>query len=69
MLKLTYSYSVVLSQVLQKLGKTMETKDEQFELCFQNLNKQQVHHASTLPFQHKKVSSHGSPSLFAPRLK
>lgn len=31
-----------LLQVLQKLGKTMETKDEQFELCFQNLNKQQV---------------------------
>ncbi|XP_022601264.1 bridging integrator 2-like isoform X3 [Seriola dumerili] len=29
-------------KVLQKLGKTMETKDEQFELCFQNLNKQQM---------------------------
>nr|XP_019942680.1 PREDICTED: bridging integrator 2-like [Paralichthys olivaceus] len=29
-------------KVLQKLGKTMETKDEQFELCFQNLNKQQT---------------------------
>lgn len=29
-------------QVLQKLGKTMETKDEQFELCSQKLNKQQV---------------------------
>ncbi|CAF96942.1 unnamed protein product [Tetraodon nigroviridis] len=29
-------------KVLQKLGKTMETKDEQFELCSQNLNKQQV---------------------------
>uniref|UniRef100_A0A3B4ZZJ6 Bridging integrator 2-like n=1 Tax=Stegastes partitus TaxID=144197 RepID=A0A3B4ZZJ6_9TELE len=29
-------------KVLQKLGKTMETKDEQFELCFQNLNKQQL---------------------------
>uniref|UniRef100_A0A665WNP8 Bridging integrator 2-like n=1 Tax=Echeneis naucrates TaxID=173247 RepID=A0A665WNP8_ECHNA len=29
-------------KVLQKLGKTMETKDEQFELCFQNLNKQQI---------------------------
>lgn len=29
-------------QVLQKLGKTMETKDEQFELCSQNLIKQQV---------------------------
>ncbi|KAM9409497.1 bridging integrator 2b isoform 3-T3 [Pholidichthys leucotaenia] len=28
-------------KVLQKLGKTMETKDEQFELCSQNLNKQQ----------------------------
>ncbi|XP_056130274.1 bridging integrator 2b [Lampris incognitus] len=27
--------------VLQKLGKTMETKDEQFEQCSQNLNKQQ----------------------------
>lgn len=29
-------------KVLQKLGKTMETKDEQFEQCFQNLNKQQI---------------------------
>ncbi|XP_062250741.1 bridging integrator 2b [Platichthys flesus] len=29
-------------KVLQKLGKTMETKDEQFEQCFTNLNKQQV---------------------------
>ncbi|XP_038552906.1 bridging integrator 2b isoform X2 [Micropterus salmoides] len=29
-------------KVLQKLGKTMETKDEQFELSFQSLNKQQV---------------------------
>ncbi|XP_035517235.1 bridging integrator 2b isoform X1 [Morone saxatilis] len=29
-------------KVLQKLGKTMETKDEQFELCFQSLNKQQI---------------------------
>lgn len=29
-------------KVLQKLGKTMETKDEQFELCFLNLNKQQI---------------------------
>ncbi|XP_047204808.1 bridging integrator 2b isoform X1 [Girardinichthys multiradiatus] len=29
-------------KVLQKLGKTMETKDEQFELCFQDLNKQQI---------------------------
>ncbi|KAK7898983.1 hypothetical protein WMY93_019836 [Mugilogobius chulae] len=29
-------------KVLQKLGKTMETKDEHFELCSQNLNKQQV---------------------------
>ncbi|XP_069025817.1 bridging integrator 2-like isoform X2 [Embiotoca jacksoni] len=29
-------------KVLQKLGKTMETKDEQFEACFQNLNKQQI---------------------------
>ncbi|KAJ0068831.1 hypothetical protein NL108_012075, partial [Boleophthalmus pectinirostris] len=28
--------------VLQKLGKTMETKDEHFELCSQNLNKQQM---------------------------
>lgn len=41
-------------QVLQKLGKTMETKDEQFELCFQNLNKQQVRRA-LLQFQHKEV--------------
>lgn len=32
----------VFTQVLQKLGKTMETKDEQFELCSQSLNKQQV---------------------------
>ncbi|KAM8916024.1 bridging integrator 2b isoform 2-T2 [Spinachia spinachia] len=29
-------------KVLQKLGKTMETKDEQFELCFQSLNRQQI---------------------------
>ncbi|XP_060926043.1 bridging integrator 2b [Limanda limanda] len=29
-------------KVLQKLGKTMETKDEQFEQCFTSLNKQQV---------------------------
>ncbi|KAJ0023362.1 hypothetical protein NQD34_003261 [Periophthalmus magnuspinnatus] len=29
-------------KVLQKLGKTMETKDEHFELCSQNLNKQQT---------------------------
>lgn len=29
-------------KVLQKLGKTMETKDEQFELCFNNFNKQQI---------------------------
>ncbi|KAJ8260160.1 hypothetical protein GJAV_G00177790 [Gymnothorax javanicus] len=28
-------------KVLQKLGKTVETKDEQFEQCSQNLNKQQ----------------------------
>uniref|UniRef100_A0A8C5C9K7 BAR domain-containing protein n=1 Tax=Gadus morhua TaxID=8049 RepID=A0A8C5C9K7_GADMO len=29
-------------KVLQKLGKTMETKDEQFEQCSQNLSKQQA---------------------------
>ncbi|KAF7711958.1 bridging integrator 2b [Silurus meridionalis] len=29
-------------KVLQKLGKAMETKDEQFEQCAANLNKQQV---------------------------
>ncbi|KAK3575521.1 hypothetical protein QTP86_029284 [Hemibagrus guttatus] len=29
-------------KVLQKLGKTMETKDEQFEQCAANLNKQQM---------------------------
>uniref|UniRef100_A0A4W4GSA0 BAR domain-containing protein n=1 Tax=Electrophorus electricus TaxID=8005 RepID=A0A4W4GSA0_ELEEL len=29
-------------KVLQKLGKTMETKDEQFELCAADLNKQQM---------------------------
>lgn len=29
-------------KVLQKLGKAVETKDEQFELCSQSLNKQQV---------------------------
>ncbi|KAM9860023.1 bridging integrator 2b isoform 2-T2 [Aulostomus maculatus] len=29
-------------KVLQKLGKTMETKDEQFEQCSFNLNKQQM---------------------------
>ncbi|XP_061076240.1 bridging integrator 2b isoform X1 [Conger conger] len=28
-------------KVLQKLGKTVETKDEQFEQCFQNFHKQQ----------------------------
>lgn len=39
---LTLVLSFDLSQVLQKLGKSIETKDEQFELCFQNLNKQQV---------------------------
>lgn len=33
----------VCLQVLQKLGKTMETKDEQFEDCANNLNRQQVH--------------------------
>lgn len=33
---------VIVLQVLQKLGKTMETKDEQFEQCATNLNKQQV---------------------------
>ncbi|XP_072238997.1 bridging integrator 2b isoform X2 [Leuresthes tenuis] len=36
------SFSRAQEKVLQKLGKTMETKDEQFELCFQNLNKQQM---------------------------
>lgn len=48
-LMLKLSHPDVFSQVLQKLGKTMETKDEQFELCFQNLNKQQVglHQRST----------------------
>ncbi|KTF94579.1 hypothetical protein cypCar_00030296 [Cyprinus carpio] len=29
-------------KVLQKLGKTMETRDEQFEECSANLNKQQA---------------------------
>ncbi|XP_061689113.1 bridging integrator 2b [Syngnathoides biaculeatus] len=29
-------------KVLQKLGKTMETKDEHFEVCSQNLSKQQI---------------------------
>ncbi|CAK6958759.1 bridging integrator 2b isoform X1 [Scomber scombrus] len=29
-------------KVLQKLGKTMETRDEQFEQCSQSLNKQQM---------------------------
>lgn len=29
-------------QVLQKLGKADETKDEQFEQCVQNFNKQLV---------------------------
>ncbi|XP_061544454.1 bridging integrator 2b [Phycodurus eques] len=29
-------------KVLQKLGKTMETKDEHFEVCSQNLNRQQI---------------------------
>uniref|UniRef100_A0A8C7XKY9 Bridging integrator 2b n=1 Tax=Oryzias sinensis TaxID=183150 RepID=A0A8C7XKY9_9TELE len=36
------SFNRAQEKVLQKLGKTMETKDEQFELCFQNLNKQQI---------------------------
>ncbi|KAM6927869.1 bridging integrator 2b [Xenentodon cancila] len=35
------SFNRAQEKVLQKLGKTMETKDEQFELCFQNLHKQQ----------------------------
>ncbi|KPP66993.1 hypothetical protein Z043_114461, partial [Scleropages formosus] len=34
-------FSRAQEKVLQKLGKTMETKDEQFEQCSQNLNKQQ----------------------------
>lgn len=33
---------LLLTQVLQKLGKTMETKDEQFEQCSQSVSKQQV---------------------------
>ncbi|KAF7208798.1 bridging integrator 2b isoform X1 [Nothobranchius furzeri] len=36
------SLSRAQEKVLQKLGKTMETKDEQFELCLLNLNKQQA---------------------------
>ncbi|XP_076028111.1 bridging integrator 2b isoform X2 [Genypterus blacodes] len=36
------SLSRAQEKVLQKLGKTMETKDEQFEQCSQNLNKQQT---------------------------
>ncbi|XP_037534612.1 bridging integrator 2b isoform X2 [Nematolebias whitei] len=36
------SLSRAQEKVLQKLGKAIETKDEQFELCFQNLNKQQT---------------------------
>ncbi|XP_077430449.1 bridging integrator 2b [Vanacampus margaritifer] len=36
------SLSRAQEKVLQKLGKTVETKDEQFELCSQNLNKQQI---------------------------
>ncbi|KAL4655613.1 bridging integrator 2-like [Arapaima gigas] len=34
-------FSRAQEKVLQKLGKTMETKDEQFEQCSQNLNRQQ----------------------------
>ncbi|XP_023687822.2 bridging integrator 2b [Paramormyrops kingsleyae] len=34
-------FSRAQEKVLQKLGKTMETKDEQFEQCSHNLNKQQ----------------------------
>ncbi|XP_037107508.1 bridging integrator 2b [Syngnathus acus] len=37
------SLSRAQEKVLQKLGKTLETKDEHFEVCSQNLNKQQVH--------------------------
>ncbi|XP_071389154.1 bridging integrator 2b [Centroberyx affinis] len=36
------SLSRAQEKVLQKLGKTMETKDEQFEQCSQSLNKQQT---------------------------
>ncbi|XP_061731523.1 bridging integrator 2b isoform X1 [Nerophis ophidion] len=36
------SLNRVQEKVLQKLGKTMETKDEHFELCTQNLTKQQM---------------------------
>ncbi|KAF5894309.1 WD repeat-containing protein 60, partial [Clarias magur] len=36
------SMSRAQEKVLQKLGKTMETKDEQFEQCAANLTKQQV---------------------------
>jgi len=34
--------SPLFLQVLQKLGKADETKDEQFEQCVQNFNKQLV---------------------------
>ncbi|KAF3855763.1 hypothetical protein F7725_016486 [Dissostichus mawsoni] len=39
--RLQKSMNRAQEKVLQKLGKTMETKDEQFEVCVQSLNKQQ----------------------------
>lgn len=36
------SISAYLFQVLQKLGKADETKDEQFEQCVQNFKRQEV---------------------------
>lgn len=41
--KVRENLNILFTQVLQKLGKTVETKDEYFEVCLQNLNKQQVH--------------------------
>lgn len=39
--EVSHLFSLFL-QVLQKLGKADETKDEQFEQCVQNFNKQLV---------------------------
>uniref|UniRef100_A0A3B3SZH0 Bridging integrator 2a n=1 Tax=Paramormyrops kingsleyae TaxID=1676925 RepID=A0A3B3SZH0_9TELE len=40
--RLQRQFSRAQEKVLQKLGKSEETKDKHFDLCCQNLNKQQV---------------------------
>lgn len=39
---LTYPFPLLLLQVLQKLGKSAETRDSQFDLCLQLFMDQQV---------------------------